>query len=161
MKKLFLLLSVSVFSACTAYKPQTSPPPVVDGTTQGAGPAGEELISAPSAPARNGQAVVALLDQADSHHTGGDPDAAAAALERALRIEPRNARLWQRLARVRLDQDQAAQAEQLALKSNALAGGDYRLRAQNWRIVARARSAMGDSKGARSATNKALELEGR
>lgn len=160
MKKLLLLLSISVFSACSAYKPQTLPP-VVDGTTQRAEPADEVRINTPPVPAGDGQAVVALLDEADSRHTEGDPDAAAEALERALRIEPRNARLWQRLARVRLDQGAADQAEQLALKSNALAGADYRLRAENWRIVARARSLRGDWGGARSATNKALELDKR
>jgi tetratricopeptide (TPR) repeat protein len=109
----------------------------------------------------DGDAVVALVDQSGSYQVSGDADAAAASLERALRIEPRNARLWQRLARVRLEQGEAAQAEQLALKSNALARTDQQLRAENWRIVAQARWAMNDDDGARRAEQKALELQSR
>ena len=52
--------------------------------------------------------------------------AAAASIERALRIEPRNPRLWQELARVRLKQGQYAQAENVAARSNSWAGDDAR-----------------------------------
>ena len=82
-----------------------------------------------------------------------------ATIERALRIDPNNARLWNRLAAIRLEQGQPRQAEQLALKSNALSRGDTRLQARNWRLVARARWSMNDSTGARSAENKARELD--
>jgi Tfp pilus assembly protein PilF len=66
---------------------------------------------------------------------------AAASLERALRIEPRNPRLWQELARVRLKQGEYAQAESLAARSNAWAGGDEPLRAENLRLIEQARAA--------------------
>ena len=66
---------------------------------------------------------------------------AAATLERALRIEPRNARLWHELAQVRLRQRDYAQAESLAARSNTLAGSDAELRAMNDRLVEEARAA--------------------
>jgi predicted Zn-dependent protease len=80
---------------------------------------------------------------------------AAASLERALRIEPRNPRLWQELARVRLKQGQYAQAENVAARSNSFAGSDSALRAENWRVIAEAREARGDTEGARAALEQA------
>jgi len=70
---------------------------------------------------------------------------AAASLERALRIEPRNPRLWNELAQVRLRQGQYAQAESLAARSNSWAGNDSALRADNARIIAEAREISGRS----------------
>lgn len=102
-------------------------------------------------------AVQALLDKAHSQAAAGQLDAAGADLERALRIEPRNSVLWQELARVRLDQGRYRQAENLAAKSNALAGGNRYLQAENWRIIGEARNRRGDLEGARAAFEKAAE----
>ena len=77
-------------------------------------------------------AVASLVQTADQQHQTGDTTGAAATLERALRIEPRNAHLWHRLAEVRLDQKRYEQAEGLAAKSNALAAADRDLRRDNW-----------------------------
>jgi tetratricopeptide (TPR) repeat protein len=103
-------------------------------------------------------AVVALVDNADQQAAAGKPDSAAAAIERALRIEPRNATLWRRLAELRLSQRQPEQAENLAQKSNSLAGGDLRLQAANWRLIAEARTARDDASGAREARERAASL---
>jgi predicted Zn-dependent protease len=110
-------------------------------------------------PAPSGGAVVALLDRADVYHQSGDIGNEAATVERALRIDPNNGRLWNRLAAIRLDQGQPRQAEQLALKSNSLSRGDTGLQAQNWRLVAKARWSTNDSAGARAAEKKARELQ--
>jgi tetratricopeptide (TPR) repeat protein len=75
---------------------------------------------------------------------------AAATLERALRIEP--------LARVRLKQGQYAQAESVAARSNSWAGSDNALRAENWRLIAEARTARGDAEGARAALDAAERI---
>ena len=109
----------------------------------------------PPAPPSNNSAVVALLNKSDNLSAAGQPEAAGASLERALRIEPRNPALWQRLARVRLAQGDYVQAENLAAKSNSLSGSDRRLRAQNWRIIGEARSKRGDRAGARAAFERA------
>jgi thioredoxin-like negative regulator of GroEL len=121
----------------------------------------EEPVVVPVPPAAtSSDAVVALLDQAEGYHRSGDINNEAATIERALRIDSKNAGLWSRLAAVRLDQGRPGQAEQLALKSNALARGDKALQARNWRLVARARWSLNDSAGARAAEQKARDLGG-
>lgn len=162
MKKL-MLAGVLLVSACTTAPMRSGPPPVVEGSAPGiyVEPDVPETSPRTEAPQRNtaaNGAVVALLDRADAYRRSGDSGNEAAAIERALRIDPRNARLWSRLAVVRLDQDQPRQAEQLALKSNALAAGDPRLQAQNWRLIATARRALQDNTGAREAERRAAAL---
>jgi tetratricopeptide (TPR) repeat protein len=110
----------------------------------------------PPEPSHN-TAVQALVNKAHSQAAAGRMDAAGANLERALRIEPRDPVLWQELARVRLDQGQYRQAENLAAKSNALAKGNRYLHAENWRIIGEARNRRGDLEGARAAFRKAEE----
>lgn len=100
---------------------------------------GGEHAAAESSTPRSGSAVVALLDNAGQQTRSGDLDAAAAALERALRLEPRNAEVWSRLAGIRLQQSQFDQAINLASKSNTLAGNNPTLVARNNRIIAQAR----------------------
>jgi len=112
--------------------------------------------TAPPEPSSN-TAVLALLNKAHDQTAAGRLDAAGANLERALRIEPRNPILWQELARIRLNQRQYRQAENLAAKSNALAGGNRYLKAENWRIIGEARNRCGDPKGAQAAFKKAEE----
>jgi len=103
--------------------------------------------------------VVALLDEADRYAQKGRPERAVATLERALRIEPRNAQLWHRLARVRFQQGQFEQVVNLAARSNSLAGNDTRLRAANWRLIGTARQRLGDESGAQKAFVKARQYQ--
>ena len=112
---------------------------------------------APASPAARTEnaAIAGLLDSARADAASGRLANAAASLERALRIEPRNPRLWQELARVRLKQGEYAQAESTAARSNSWAGEDSSLRAENWRLIARAREARGDAAGARAALETA------
>src|SRR6266446_3723799 len=133
---LFLLL----LAGC-ATSPEPSPAPV-------------EQAPAPQGPREN-VAVAGLMESARADAAAGRPATAAASLERALRIEPRNPRLWQELARVRLKQGDYAQAESTAARSNSWAGGDNQLRAENWRLIARARDARGDAEGAKAALEAA------
>ena len=167
MKRLLLPLLLFL-SACTTA-PRQSLPPVIDGRTGEAVPEPDRPlpseteqapIAVPQKPVGSGGAVVALLGQADRYRSSGDSSNEAATVERALRIEPGNARLWSRLSAIRLEQGRPQQTEQLALKSNALAKGDQRLQATNWRLIARARWALNDSDGARRAERKASDLGG-
>ena len=111
-------------------------------------------VPAPPAPVETA-AVASLMTGARADTAAGRLTNAAASLERALRLEPRNPRLWQELARVRLLQGDYAQAESVAARSNSWAGGDHRLRAENWRLIAQAREARGDAAGARAALDAA------
>jgi cytochrome c-type biogenesis protein CcmH/NrfG len=111
-------------------------------------------VPTPEAQPRN-PAVTSLMEKAHAQSAVGQHGQAGTSLERALRIEPRNPKLWQELARVRLSQGLFLQAENLAAKSNALAGDDLRLRQDNWRIIGQARSRHGDLQGAQDAFAKA------
>lgn len=104
------------------------------------------------------RAVIALLDRADTDKTAGNRGAAGAALERALRIEPRNPWLWHQLAQVRLAQGQYAQAITLAKKSNSFSGRQRRLQADNWQVIGQARVGQGDAAGAEQAFKHASDL---
>lgn len=100
-------------------------------------------------------AVQSLLRSAEEQERERDLVGAVGTLERALRIEPRNAHLWHRLADLRFQQGRYTQAAGLAEKSLALAGGDSVLKRDNWRLIADSRRAAGDDAGAREAERKA------
>jgi thioredoxin-like negative regulator of GroEL len=140
MKIVLALLTMIVAGCAAVYTPSPGPVP--------------ESVPAPEAPV-GGPAVVALFDSARTDSAAGRLGNAAASLERALRIEPRNPRLWQELARVRFAQGDYAQAESVARRSNSWAGGDAALRADNWRLIAQAREARGDAEGAKAALDAA------
>ncbi len=109
-------------------------------------------------PVSGNRAVVALVDQARGDAASGREVNAAAGLERALRIEPRNPQLWQELAKLRLAQGRYGETENLARKSNSFAGEDRRIQAGNWRLIGEARVARGEEAGAREAFRRAEEL---
>ncbi len=112
----------------------------------------------PSVISRN-PAVVALLGRARSDTAAGRREAAGASLERALRIQPRNAWLWNELAQLRLTQGQYVQAITLAQKSNSFGGREPRLQALNWKVIGNARVAQGDPAGAEQAFERAADIE--
>lgn len=136
--------------ADTAPPPSAAPP---------APPAPRPPAPPPEISRQGNQAVVALLDSASQYVKSGELDKAAASLERALRIEPRNAGIWHDLAQIRLHQHQYQQAESLATKSNSLAGSNNSLRARNWRLIAVSRRASGNGTGADEAEAQAVVLE--
>lgn len=109
-------------------------------------------------PVSGNSAVIALVDSARAESESGRHPGAVASLERALRIEPRNPRLWQELARVRLAEGDYAQAESLAARSSSWAGNNDALRADNWRLIAEARTRRGDEHGAQDALRRAERL---
>ena len=103
----------------------------------------EQPTPTPPAPPpgpRENVAIAGLVESARADAAAGRLATAAASLERALRIEPKNPRLWQELARVRLQQGDLAQAESMAARSNSFAGADGALRAENQRIIDQARA---------------------
>ena len=122
---------------------------------------GRDTVSRQSAvltPPSPGPAVVALLETAERQQAEGQLASAAASLERALRIEPQSAWTWYRLAVVRFTQGRLGQAEQLARRSDALAGNDNEVRARNWRLIALIREHRGDQAGAKAARKRAQAL---
>ncbi len=127
-----LALLVLLVAGCAVVKEEPAPTPAP----------GE--IPVPAAPARaENVAIAGLMQSARADSAAGRLANAAASLERALRIEPRNPRLWHELARVRLMEGDYAQAESVAARSNAWAGSDQGLRAANQRLIEEARAARG------------------
>ena len=103
-------------------------------------------------------AITSLVSSADNSIKRGDYRAASAAIERALRHDPKNADLWHRLAQIRLRQSEYAQVESLSLKSNALSNGNKPLMARNWSLISKARRLRGDGVGADEAEVRAYQL---
>lgn len=104
---------------------------------------------------RAGKAVELLIERADRQLQAKEFSGAVSSLERALRIEPRNAQLWHQLAEVRVAQQQLSKAAELAAKSNRYAAGDRVLKYGNWKIIARAKRAEGNKAAAKFAEKKA------
>jgi len=169
-----LALLLCLLQGCSNQPVQTSPPPVVDKglqapVTRARDKSGEALPSyqqqqrlpAEAAAVSQPPAVLALLDQAEQQANAGELESAAASLERAIRIDPRNAVLWYHLATVRLSQGESAQAEQLAVKSNSLAGNNTAQQARNWRLIGQARREQNNPDGAAAAENRARQLDRR
>ncbi len=100
-------------------------------------------------------AVTALVTAANQSTKSGDIESAAAAIERAIRIEPRNGELLYKLAVLRLKQSKPVLAEELAKKSALLAGKDNVLKKNSWLLIAHAKEMQGDSAGAAEAQTKA------
>jgi tetratricopeptide (TPR) repeat protein len=105
-------------------------------------------------PVSGNPAVIALADTARNDIAAYRYADAAASIERALRIEPRNARLWHELARIRLGQEDYPQAENMAKRSNSYAMNDTALRRANWKLIAECRRELGDLVGAEAAVQK-------
>lgn len=104
------------------------------------------------------RAVALLWDKAQAARGEGRLGDAVAALEQALQLAPEDPVLWSRLAEMRLRQKDFAVAENLAAKSNALAGDRRLLRYRNWLLIAEARRRRGDEAGAEKARAEAQRL---
>jgi Flp pilus assembly protein TadD len=102
----------------------------------------------------------ALVAQAQTQMNSGNNALAAATIERALRIESDNPLLWLELAKIRRNEGNAAQAENLARKALAMATGDSRTQASAWRVIADSYRARGRNPEARDADAKASALGG-
>ncbi len=163
MRGIVLVGLTMVLAACGGYTRTDRPadvetrsetPPPTDGRPQIAAykPPAQPKFAKP-APKR---AVEVLMRRSSDQQRAGDLDGATVSLERALRISPDDAALWNRLAEVRMAQQRHALVVQLAAKSNALASANDRdLRRRNWLLIAGAKRAMGDASGARYAENQA------
>jgi len=100
-------------------------------------------------------AVGALVASASQNSKSGELDAAVTTIERAIRIEPRNANLYYKLAVIRLKQSKPRLAEDLAKKSALLASNDKQLKKHSWLLIAKARELQQDYDGSKEALEKA------
>lgn len=94
----------------------------------------------PAEPATPSSTLLASVDQAIA---SGDLERAAALSERALRISPRDAYLWYRLASIRFEQRQYSEAEGFARRALSFAGSDRALTQQINQLLSQVASANG------------------
>lgn len=131
------------------------PPPSAPTSAPGAAPEPGPSVRRESIPVpEEGKAAATLLASARQNERAGLFSQAEMTLERALRVEPRNARLWHEMAQVKFGQKDYGQAVQFSIKSNSLAGKDYGLIQQNWLLMEKAYLEQGEPEKARQARIK-------
>lgn len=119
-----------------------SPPPVGVPPPSSVPPAPPPAAAEAPAPApivreyRLGAAARSLVTQARDEVTRGDLPAASMTLDRALRIEPSNPLLWIEAGRLRLQANDARQAEGFSRKALSLATGDRSAQSQAGHVLA-------------------------
>ncbi len=119
----------------------------------GVAPVKEEITPTPTpTPAAE------LLSDAEQSLQGGDYSRAELQLERALRMNPRNGQVWHLMARIRYGQEDYGQTVQFCLKSITLAGHDRTLKRQNWMLLEKAYTMLGESAKAEEARHKATSI---
>lgn len=166
-RSLAILLSIVALTACQSLMgplpsqrrvPPSRPQPQ---TPQPGRPTPEQPPLGQRPPVRQfrlSAASSALVAQAHTQVKSGDSVAATATLERALRIEPSNPLLWIELGRLRLNEDNAEQADSMGRKALALATGDPNAQAAAWRLIAESLRARGKNGEAADAQKRADAL---
>lgn len=93
----------------------------------------------PAPPVRTAPPVSAagatLLSESRAHQAAGRYELAAASLERALRIEPRQPLLWLELGELRLREGDYVQAESLGRRALSLSVGDSTIRERAEKLI--------------------------
>jgi Flp pilus assembly protein TadD len=124
-------------------------------------PQGPDRTAAPVLPAQtsNQQAVDQLLQQADVLQGRGKDKEAIIRVQRAMRIVPRDPRVYARLAALQLGQGQVESAEQVALKGLGMAAGQADYQYFFLKLVAACRRLQGDLAGEQQAIRQAQKYK--
>jgi hypothetical protein len=144
--------------------------PVLTVPTQIGRPDGEPVIEMPppaqlprerpkAPPATLSPASRTLVSQAQAQRKKGDLPGATVSLERALRIEPKNPLLWLEMGRLRMDQRNYPQAENMARKALSMSVGDDATQSAAWRLIADSLRARDRNPEAEQALERARALE--
>lgn len=173
---LILLASTAVLAACQTpgpYEPGPSPAPrAPEPERRQPTPAPEPEPPAPTPPPpparppapqkqyRLSAATAALVSQARTQSSAGDHAAAAATVERALRIEPSNPLLWIELGKIRQAEGNYAQADAMGRRALSLAAGDPPTQAAAWNLIAESLRARRRNQEAAEAEQRAKDLLG-
>ena len=106
------------------------------------------------------QATLALLASAQAADANSEHGSAISYLERAIRLEPRNAELWIALTSQYLKNHEVANAKQHARKAIALAANSKVLTRKAWLVFADVREAEGATQEAKSLRRRWRNAEG-
>ncbi len=134
-----LLVSALLLHGCAVQGPLPPPTPHPEKTT-----VPQPRKSAPAVYSPELGAASALYRQAEQSLSEGRYHQAELELERALRIEPRNADYWFAMARIKYQQNLHQQAIQFCLKSKSLAGRNSELIRRNDALIAEAQRHQGN-----------------
>lgn len=119
----FVALAALLLSGCSLVAPPPSSPTASEPVVQG--PSGDVAPPAPAELFLNPAAQQFLADARNWVNTGNTARAAIS-MERAIRIAPDHPEPWLALARLRFDEGDIGQAENLALKARNLSPRDSR-----------------------------------
>ena len=138
--QLILTLAAAVASLAGCTAPATVPEPEAAQTrpvvqTRETGRATEGRAARPAPP--QNAATTALLAESRAASDAGDFDVAVVSLERALRIDPNDARLWIELAEAQWQLGNEEQAATLAQKAVTLAGDNSAIERRAARLQTR------------------------
>jgi cytochrome c-type biogenesis protein CcmH/NrfG len=118
-------------------------------------PSSRPHSSTPKSQASNNPVVVSLLSSASQFEAQGNLGRAVASIERGLRIAPKDAHLWEHLARIRLQQNRTHQAILLSANKFVFPPAKRIDFFDNWLVIAEALKRQGDLNGAVDAKEKA------
>lgn len=104
-------------------------------------------------------AIQRLILQADQAIANDDWLNAISTLERALRINPKQAETWSRLSVANYGKQQYQQAIQMARRSNSHITNNNELKAYNWLMMSRAYEQLGEMEQARQAADTSQQLQ--
>ena len=124
-----------------------APPPVETKTVASNAPD-------PAPKAEGETAVSALLKKASGSLGKGDLDGAAAYLENAQRLDPKNSKILYDIANIRYHQGRYKEAESMASRAVQTGGSNAMLK-KSWSLISNSRNKLGDSQGAVQAATKA------
>lgn len=102
-------------------------------------------------------AVRQLATQAEDAEKKGDLTQASGYLERALRIQPRDPRLLQHMAEIKLQNEDYQQALSFAVRSYDIGPRVGEICSRNWRTISVAREHMNNANGAKEAALRATQ----
>ena len=135
------------FNGGYANAGQAVPPPVETKTVASNAPD-------PAPKAEGETAVSALLKKASGSLGKGDLDGAAAYLENAQRLDPKNSKILYDIANIRYHQGRYKEAESMASRAVQTGGSNAMLK-KSWSLISNSRNKLGDSQGAVQAATKA------
>ena len=141
-----------LLGGCAGMRGADEPPPSVS-TPAATLPDGSVRVDT------DDERIAQLWTAAEEARRLGNDSAALELLYEALELDQRNALLWSRAAEIQLDDENPAQAENFAVKSNAFAGDNNTLLYRNWLMIEQARDMRGDLLGMRSAHKRVQQYQ--
>ncbi len=152
----WVLMAVAVqLVACSSQQPVPIQERSVDIEQEVRQPAEVEGAGLQVRPLQN-PGVRELLTQADQAEQQGDLNQAGIFLERALRIQPRDPELLQRIAEIKLQQSNYEQSLNYASRSYDVGPKVGELCSRNWRTISVSRDQLDDPAGAEDARQRSV-----